>query len=99
MTTSKYSDILRARGFVHMPPVLIDGVPQIRQPDTPRFCMLSQIGMTHAIDELGETWMKPGLTDLADLEFEDISHLGQALISAFSAVEVDGERLEIPKLQ
>lgn len=99
MATSTYADILQTRGFIQMPPVLVDGVPRTREPGTPRFCMMSQIGMTHAIDELGEVWMKSGVTDLADLGFEDISHLGQALLNAFGAVEVQGERFEIPKLQ
>lgn len=99
MTTSTYTDILQARGFVQMPTVLVDGVPRTRKAGHPRFCMMSQIGITHAIDELGEVWMKSGVTDLTDLGFEDISNLGQALLSAFGAVEVQGERFEIPRLQ
>ncbi len=99
MSESKYAEILRARGFVQMPPILINGNPEPCSPDRPRFSMMSQFDATHAVDELGGVWMKQGLVSLSDLDFEDISRFAQAVINVFSAVEVDGERFEIPKIQ
>lgn len=96
---SKYAEILKSRGFIAMPPALIDGEPAVHRQGTPRFCMMSPIDMTHAVDELGQVWMKQGLTSMADCEFEDISHVAQAIMKFFTAVEIDGERFDIPKQQ
>jgi hypothetical protein len=96
MAISKYAEILEARGFIQQP---LHEESQAHPAGFPRFSMMSQIEMTHAVDELGITWLKQGLASLSDLGFEDISHIAQAVINLFSAIEVDGERFEIPKLQ
>jgi len=96
---SSYSEILKSRGFTAMPPMLIDGEAKTHTTGSPRFCMMSQINMTHAVDELGHVWMKEGLTSLTDCGFADISHVAQVVMRLFTAVEIDGERFDIPKLQ
>ena len=96
---SAYSEILKSRGFIQMPPMLIDGEEKVHTTGSPRFCMMSQINMTHAVDELGHVWMREGLASLSDCGFADISHIAQAIMGLFTAVEIDGERFDIPKLQ
>lgn len=99
MATSSYADILRQRGFISVPALILNGVPQTREDGRPRFFMMSQINMTLAVDEIGEGWMKSGVTDLTDLGFENMSSLAKKVLQILGSIEGFGERFEIRKLQ